>query len=290
MNAWKEVATHAWLDAPLLAGKPSWPVLLLSHGLGVSRMHYTSLAQELASHGYVVLCIDHPYGGLKSLPDGRILSTEQDKSLEAEWNRRTEDWASDMKFLLDQLEKLNKGDSKYRFSGRLNLRQVGVFGHSMGGAAALACSRIDPRVGACADLDGAPTPKTVQEGVGCPALLVRSKPEYSDAELAAKGRTREQWRKQGDAIQATWKKVFGIKGLPSYNLSIRGAGHMSFSDAPFVMPDTITRFGGRIIDAQRCFEIQVWLLRTFFDQYLQGQTKPRVEDMLGKYPQVIVNN
>jgi hypothetical protein len=41
--------------------------------------------------------------------------------------------------------------------------------------------------------------------------------------------------------------------------------------APFVMPDTINRFGGRIIGARRGFEIMTVYLRAFFDKYLDGR-------------------
>lgn len=47
--------------------------VVFSHGFGVSRVNYAALAQELASRGYVVLTIDHPYGGFTVSPEGRIL-------------------------------------------------------------------------------------------------------------------------------------------------------------------------------------------------------------------------
>jgi hypothetical protein len=69
-----------------------------------------------------------------------------------------------------------------------------------------------------------------------------------------------------------WGSLFEkSKGVPVYSVKINGAGHMSYSDAPFVMPDTINRFGGRIINAGRGFEIMTNYIRDFFDKYLEGK-------------------
>jgi len=65
MRGWADVRLRAHLDAvPADPPEPTgWPVVVLSHGLGVARAHYSALSEELASHGYVVLAIDHPIGG-----------------------------------------------------------------------------------------------------------------------------------------------------------------------------------------------------------------------------------
>jgi hypothetical protein len=54
-----EVPTHAYLDAPP-AGRPhSLPLIVLSPGYTGQRSSLTSLAEDLASHGYGVAAIDH---------------------------------------------------------------------------------------------------------------------------------------------------------------------------------------------------------------------------------------
>jgi len=258
IRSWSTLATHARLDADLVEGEPL-PVLLLSHGLGVSRMHYTCLALELASHGYAVAALDHPRGGLVVLEDGTRLSTEDDPELEEHWEERALEWVDDMRFALDELGR--------RFPGRLALGHVGVLGHSMGGAAALAAGGRDGRVAACADLDGAPLALTEREGLRCPALFVKSEPVYSDAELAAKGRTRSSSPRTG-----TWPEITARGTAPCLYVGFAGTGHMSFSDAPFVMPDTITRFGGRQVPFPRAQRLLVRLLLAFFDQHLRGES------------------
>ncbi len=63
---------HVIADAPVAAASARYPVLLLSHGLRYSSLGYSMLAEDLASHGYVVVGVDHPATALVVLfPDQR---------------------------------------------------------------------------------------------------------------------------------------------------------------------------------------------------------------------------
>jgi predicted dienelactone hydrolase len=55
------VETHSYLDQPVAADSASYPVLLFSHGFTAPASAYTSLLEDLATHGYVVLSVVHPY-------------------------------------------------------------------------------------------------------------------------------------------------------------------------------------------------------------------------------------
>jgi len=63
-----------------------------------------------------------------------------------------------------------------------------------------------------------------------------------------------------------------------YSIKVAGTGHMSYSDAPFILPDTITRFGGKIIDANLSFKIISSYVQDFFGKYLNGE-KSKLLDM-----------
>jgi predicted dienelactone hydrolase len=276
LDAWKDVRTAATLDAPLSSKVAKLPLLFFSHGLGESRSTYTAFAQDLASHGYVVVCIDHPYGGITVLPDGRVVSTGDDPEAgnpEAT-PKMVEAWAQDAAFVLARMIAPAKTDasSSGRFARHIDPSRIGMLGHSLGGAAALEACRADSRFKACADLDGAPFGKVTQEGVKRPALVLRSQPLYSDEDLAKRGRTRAQWDEMGRQGKLRWDSMLPrTKDIPVLIVKIQGTGHMSYSDAPFVMPDTIARFGGRIIDARRGYEITMRYVLAFFDKYLKGK-------------------
>jgi pimeloyl-ACP methyl ester carboxylesterase len=293
IDAWKDIRTAATLDAPLSRKIAKCPLLFFSHGLGESRSTYTAFAQDLASHGYIVVCIDHPYGGITILTDGRVISTGDDPdagSTEAT-PRMVEAWARDASFVLDRLASPAKTDGAAleRVARHIDLSRVGMLGHSLGGAAALEACRADSRFKACVDLDGAPFGKVTQEGVKRPTLVMRSQPIYSDEDLAKRGRTRAQWEEMGRQGKLMWDSMLPRdKSTPVYTVKPKGTGHMSYSDAPFVMPDTITRFGGRIIDARRGYEIITRYILAFFDKYLDGKPSDLLDGTNSPYPEAPV--
>jgi len=260
LRAWSTLDTHARLEAAPAAGGP-FPLLLLSHGLGVSRANYTALAVELASRGYAVAAIDHPCGGLVVTGEGQVLSTDDDPGLEEHFEVRALEWVDDFRFVLDELAKLYTPEV-------LRLERVGVLGHSMGGAAALAAGGRDPRIVACMDLDGTPLACTEEEGLRRPSLFVKSQPIRSDEPLVAKGLPRGS-----DPGVASWAAIRAHSTAPVLYVSFAGTGHMTFSDAPFVMPDTITRFGGQLVPWERAQRLFVALVCGFFDLHLRGASE-----------------
>jgi pimeloyl-ACP methyl ester carboxylesterase len=290
-ESWKAVRTAGVLNEPLSKKRTRFPLLFFSHGLGEPRSLYTAFSQDLASHGFVVACIDHPYGGITISADGRVVSTDGDPDAgNADATpRQVEAWAKDAAFVLDRMSARGKSEPAAlgQFAGRIDLNRIGMLGHSLGGAAALEACRTDPRFKACADLDGAPFGKVTEEGLKRPTLIMRSGPIYSDADLAKRGRTRAQWEEMGRKGLAMWSSLFQkSKDVPVYSIKINGAGHMSYSDAPFIMPDTINRFGGRIIDASRGYEITTHYIRDFFGQYLMGRRSELLDRAKSPYPEV----
>jgi hypothetical protein len=69
------VRTHAGLDARPAASPRKFPLLLFSQGyLGIP-CSYTALLEDLASHGYVVLNVNHAYEvSAATMADGRVVS------------------------------------------------------------------------------------------------------------------------------------------------------------------------------------------------------------------------
>lgn len=105
------------------------PVIVISHGLASDHNTFAYLAQHLASYGFAVAVLEHPgsnakrfqqfFAGLSGPPEPMELI---DRPME-------------VKYLLDELQRLDKSDPALQ--GRLNLQQVGVIGHSLGGYTAL---------------------------------------------------------------------------------------------------------------------------------------------------------
>jgi len=142
-------AGHARTGTPLLTDQRA-PVILFSPGLGTSAELYAGLTEDLASHGYVVVTINHPYiSGPTPLPDGRVVAG----TLEEGTEQAHAVVVADELFVLDWLAQRN-ADRNGPLSGKLDLSRIGAYGHSFGGAAALQLQRTEARVKAAVDLDG----------------------------------------------------------------------------------------------------------------------------------------
>ncbi|MEH2326054.1 MAG: alpha/beta hydrolase [Nostoc sp.] len=107
------------------------PVIVISHGLGLDSSNFQYLATHLASYGFAVVVPNHPGSDAKQLHS--LLNGHANEIAEP---GEFKDRPMDITYILNQLEKDNQSDS--RFKGRLNLQQVGVFGQSLGGYTALA--------------------------------------------------------------------------------------------------------------------------------------------------------
>jgi len=67
------VRTHSFEDAPVAAAKGRYPVLVIEPGLGPLPTDYTTLAEDLTSHGYVVVASAPTYSSSPVVfPDGRV--------------------------------------------------------------------------------------------------------------------------------------------------------------------------------------------------------------------------
>jgi len=74
------------------------PVVVYSHGAHEHRADNTIVVQELASHGYVVVTVDHTYDAFSEFPDGRLIVPSDDYPM------YPGDFAEDSRFVLDQIE------------------------------------------------------------------------------------------------------------------------------------------------------------------------------------------
>lgn len=152
------LVSHRYCGAPLASGAAKCPVVIHSHGLSGTRQLSSQIAEELASHGYVVVAMDHTDCWGTEFPDGRYLigATRGDVSGRLK----------DVQFLVDQLAQLNSRDAL--FSGRLDLDRIGVYGMSMGGAVVESC-RSDSRL-KCAAIWDATNLKLNSAGLQKPFL------------------------------------------------------------------------------------------------------------------------
>ncbi|MGW3624050.1 alpha/beta hydrolase family protein [Streptomyces sp. NPDC000880] len=167
---WAATTTHSHRGAPAQAVRR--PVLLYSPGGGDPRTMGTGIAEELASHGYVVVTIDHPgdateveFPGKTAYRDNVLRETvfRGDPGADLKLFRTMIDTRiADARFVLNQLEFLAAGrnpDAEGRalpqdLGRALDLRRVGIYGHSAGGTTAAETMYEDHRIDAAVNLEG----------------------------------------------------------------------------------------------------------------------------------------
>ncbi|MFJ6621936.1 alpha/beta hydrolase family protein [Kitasatospora sp. NPDC091335] len=224
--------SHALPGAVPAGGGARFPVVLFSPGLGGVRTQNTVWAEELASHGYVVAALDHPYdSAVVVLADGRTIgtglaATGDDAEDERRAVETTRIRAADLGFVLTRLERLDRGEGGDPLAGRLDTAGAAVAGHSLGGAAALQAARQDGRFTAVIDLDGYPRDPD-------PAPLRRPVLALTQA--------------VGPATDPRYlprlAEVLGRATATGYRLTIPGAAHLTFTDAPLYLPPVPSMVG-----------------------------------------------
>jgi dienelactone hydrolase len=285
------VHAHSIRDAEVSAQQHSYPVVLMRTGAAAPTTDYTSLAEDLASHGYVVVGFDVPYRSwVVVLPDGRVIARAPQNNIDLVdgpqadqlANKLVRAWTADTGFALDQLERLNTSDPSGRFLGRLDMQRVGMFGHSLGGSTALLFCHDDSRCKAGIDVDGAPLGNVIAEGVTQPFMFLLSdhSGETADAE------TPEAIRQAGANIRSIYDRLPSDRRL---EIVIQGANHYMFSDGALLKSPLVMRalrtLGIVRLDGRRQVAVTAHCISTFFDVYLKGAPASELKT-LAEYPEL----
>jgi dienelactone hydrolase len=283
------VHAHSARTPPISSQERSYPVLILRGGASAPVVTYTTLAEDLASHGYIVVGIDAPFRTtVVAFPDGRAVARTPANNPELCAGRPAEciepllaAWTADIGFALDQLARLNAGDPAGRFTGRLDTTRVGVLGHSFGGAQAAQFCHDDRRCKAGVDIDGMPFGSVIRDGLEQPFLfLLSAQIHRSDPEA----------RRVGADIQSIYDHQPAAHRL---RLAIRGANHFLFSDDGALLKShlvmrALAAIGIVGIDGRRQLAVTAYCVRRFFDAHLKAQRSAPVDLRSPDYPEIEV--
>ncbi|GAV41496.1 alpha/beta hydrolase family protein [Streptomyces acidiscabies] len=274
--------THARSGAAtdrLLRGR--CPVILYSHGHGQHRGSSTALVEDLVSHGYVVVTVDHTYdAGQVEFPGGRVeryamppLTGEDDDPVIL---KAVEVRVADTRFVLEELARRvrsRRDPLPHGIGDVLDLSRTGMFGHSLGGATAASAMAAGVPIAAGANLDGSLFGPVVAEGLRRPFLLMSedadTNPSWSEVWPRLRG-----WRRQ---------------------LRVTGTRHFSYTDYEVFMPQVAARLGATEeqlakfigpLGSARAVDIQRRFLLAHFDLHLRGRRAPILDGPSSRYPEV----
>lgn len=270
---------YAYKEAPERISEGPYPVLFFSHGWGGLRTQNTSQMENLASHGYVVVAVDHTYGAAGTVfPDEEIavLNRETlpfglpDEEYQLAANMLVHQWAGDIAFLRNYFVELQSGgeslpeDVDVDISRILDTSRTGYLGHSTGGGAIATYCSTTGDCGAVLGMDPYLEPlsdENMENGADAPTLFLFS----------------EGWAEPERGDDAA---DFLEKTQPEHDVFaavITGSMHYDFTDLALFSP-LATRFGlSGDIDSRRMLTIVNQYSVAFFDTNLKEDASAHPE-------------
>ena len=248
------IRSNSFEHAAIDPSSERYPLLVLSPGNATNVEFYGSLAEDLASHGYVVVGLNHPYQvTAMSLSDGSVAVYDGGS---ASVTSKIAERVADVGFVLDRLgEEVARGNF---LDGRVDLSRIGVLGHSNGGLTAAEVCRSSVRVIACMNIDG----------------QAASGPFGTDGQPSPIGRPFMFLTKETE-IHPVIAATFEESGIGTFRTVVPAATHQEFADGPLFRPGMwpLDRNADRVQAVARGFA------RAFFDEFL-GDAPPGPLDIV----------
>ena len=288
--------TNSFQDALVKSGGP-YPVVLYNPAWQGERTEGTFQAEELASHGFVVVAIDHTFfGGLVQFPDGRVADSRNAPELGSFENSTMPEQAAlgaryvhleaeDDVFVLNQLQAMNE-DPTSPFFHRLDMQRVGAMGYSVGGAVAEEAAFADSRIRSALDLDGWSFGELQHRGLAKPLMVIyesRANTIPTEDELHSGPKAQQlYWQFSAqDFVHVTES----LREYGGWLLFVSGTNHVDFSDRSLFSP--LRKWtGGGTLDPRRAHAVMNAYTLAFFEQTLNGTKEPLLDQSSSAYPEV----
>jgi dienelactone hydrolase len=277
--------TNAAVDATPEGTQGSHPLVVLSPGFTNSRSALTALAEDLASHGYVVAGIDHTYESYgTAFPGGRVATclARQARQRDSGFMEKVVGGrAADVSFVLSELTGAHPAQPG---AALIDPSRMAMAGHSLGGAATIAAMLADSRIRAGIDMDGSTVAEIPDEGLSRPFLFLGKQANYTPGAGRAVPAGTRAWKLQRSAV-ITWERDWELLTGWKRWLVVAGAVHASFTDLALLAEQS-----GIDIDAglsgARSLDITRAYVRAFFDQHLRGRPQALLDQPSPRYPEV----
>jgi dienelactone hydrolase len=258
------VPTAGHVDARVASKASGYPVVLFASGLGNPRAYGTTLVSDLASHGFVVVAVDHTFDAeVVEFPGGRVERTVRPDRFVAADARVT-----DLGYVIGRLPGLASS-----IGARLDLNRIGMFGHSAGGSSAANAIDAGLPIRAAANLDGSVLPLASDPGrLNCRPFL----------QFGGAYHTRE--------LDPTWETYWANLTGWRRELHLADSGHADFTDLGLVVDAAgldrhqFDHFG--TIEPARAVAVQRAYLLAFFTETLLGRRQRLLDGPSATYPEV----
>lgn len=274
------IMSNSYENAELSSLYKKYPVVIISHDWTGFRNLHTNFAEELASKGYIVISIDHTYSsdgvvfsdGSVSFLDRKALPDRSKTPDFLEYAfKLVSTYSGDIELVIDELEKWNSGVLETPFKDRLDLKKIGLIGHSAGGGGAVKAAIEDYRIKAIIGLDAWVEPlkeEQLQAGLGIPSLFLRS----------------EQW--QNGFNNKNLLRIVAANRNDTYFYQIQGTNHFDFTMAYMYSPRIKKASLLGSLDSKIGSNLQKDYITTFFNEYLLHEDEGETAKLQEKYNRI----
>ena len=284
-GSYREVPVHFYYpDAPDKESH-SMPLVIFSHGAFGYYQSNASTYMELASHGYVVASLDHPYHSFFTYDtDGKLVTVDpgflqtamyiggnDNQMSEEEVYEVTSEWMelreADMNFVIDELE---NGLFEQEWGRLMDTSRIGLMGHSLGGATAVTVGRRAD-ISAVIDIDGSMLGEQTGVSNGIPEVNAE---RYTTPILAIDNDEHHQSRIEASESGYVYSNnVILDNADEGFSTYFRGAAHMDLTDLPLFSPflSGMLNTSESTVDHEECTDTLNRIVLDFFNCYLKGE-------------------
>ena len=282
-----------------------FPLVVFSHGAFGYYESNTSTYMELASHGYVVISLDHPYHSFFTKDtagntitvnpeflqeamgiNGEDVTEEEVFNLSQEWLKLR---VADMNLVLDSVKNASFSGSMPEelwyvtdevaeqevsvVLAMIDTDKIGLMGHSLGGATSVTVGRTRNDIDAVIDLDG---------------TMLGEQLDYVDGEyiyyeeaypVPLHSVDNEEHHQDSYGTEALYVNKLVLENAKDSKYTyFAGSGHMNFTDLPLLSPTLASFLGVGEIDAKECVVTMNEIILSYFNCYLKGEGTAEVKE------------
>lgn len=316
----RHVASNAYEDAPLAPSVSGLPVLFFSHGYMSFLAQNSALLEQLASHGYMIVSIQHTGdSGATMFPNGDVIPMEPmprhkksggkpdpvlvkavvaaspgerlDAMLKLRADAvRTNDrigmrsattWLADRLFVHDQLQKGAVPAAVARLVAAGRYDRVGELGMSFGGATTGAVCMVDRRCAAGVNLDGTDLGyDAFNRNMPVPFLMFHSDPLDVFKLLGAAAPAEPR-----GSNEFSYEQFADAGRLPDlHRVMLVDSKHVGITDFPLFIRQPLKGMLLGAAPAHDLIETQKDMVLGFFDHYLRAIDNHFPKAQMARWP------